>query len=480
MPSQRLTFPDEEFSMAMHDTGMFTVKEINRLKILQDVIDRNLRPGQAADMLGITPRHCSRLLKRYRQSGPLGMNNQSRGRTGNRQLPTSLTELALNIIRERYADFGPTLAREKLEEVHGLSIGKETIRRLMIKAGLWLPRRQRSPKIQQPRHRRACCGELIQIDGCDHHWFENRAPACTALVYVDDATSRLMQLHFVKSESTFTYFEATRGYLEKHGKPLALYSDKASVFRVNNTNATGGDGYTQFGRAMNELNIQTICANTSSAKGRVERAHLTLQDRLVKELRLRGISSLEAANAFAEEFMGYYNQRFAKAPRHDFDVHRPLENDDDLAESLTWREPPRVSKSLTVQYDKVLYLIEYSELSRKAIGKYIEVWHYPDGRKELRLNGTDLPYSTYDRLSDIDQGAIVDNKRLGRTLEFIKLVQDKRDNNRSQAIPASDGPSRRRRKPTEKKSQRSLNGDDILDALKALQSRSGEIFGKRK
>ncbi|MFW8937672.1 ISNCY family transposase, partial [Klebsiella sp. C311] len=293
---------------------MFTVKEINRLKILQDVIDRNLRPGLAAEMLGITPRHCSRLLKRYRQSGPMGMNNQSRGRPGNRLLPASLTDQALNIIRERYADFGPTLTREKLAENHGIVLGKETLRRLMIKTGLWVPRKQRAPKIQQPRYRRACCGELIQIDGCDHHWFENRAPACTALVYVDDATSRLMQLRFVKSESTFTYFEATRGYLEKHGKPLALYSDKASVFRINNKNATGGDGYTQFGRAMHELNIQTICANTSSAKGRVERAHLTLQDRLVKELRLRGISSVDAANDFADEFMTDYNRRFGKAP----------------------------------------------------------------------------------------------------------------------------------------------------------------------
>lgn len=466
--------------MAIHDTGMFTVKEINRLKILQDVIDRNLRPGQAAEMLGITPRHCSRLLKRYRQSGPLGMNNQSRGRTGNRLLPASLTDQALNIIRERYADFGPTMAREKLAENHGIVLGKETLRRLMIKTGLWVPRKQRAPKIQQPRYRRACCGELIQIEGCDHHWFENRAPACTALVYVDDATSRLMQLRFVKSESTFTYFEATRGYLEKHGKPLALYSDKASVFRINNKNATGGDGYTQFGRAMHELNIQTICANTSSAKGRVERAHLTLQDRLVKELRLRGISSVNAANDFADEFMTDYNRRFGKAPRHDFDVHRPLETDDDLTAFFTWREPRRVSKSLTVQYDKVLYLIEDNELSRRAIGKYIEVWHYPDGRKELRLDGVVLPYSTYDRLQEIDQGAIVDNKRLGRTLEFIKLIQDKRDNNRSQALPAGDGPSRRSRKPTEKKSQRSLDEDDMLNALKTLQSRSDEVFGTRK
>ncbi|EBY9840897.1 ISNCY family transposase [Salmonella enterica subsp. enterica serovar Mississippi] len=363
--------------MTAHAAEFFTLDEVNRLKIIQDVVDQRLTTLMAAQRLGISDRQCRRLLSRYRESGPLGMANRRRGKPSNNQLP--------------------------------------------------------------------------------------------------DGFAR-----FVKSESTFTYFEATRGYLEKHGKPLALYSDKASVFRINNKNATGGDGYTQFGRAMHELNIQTICANTSSAKGRVERAHLTLQDRLVKERRLRGISSVNAANDFADEFMADYNRRFAKEPRHDFDVHRPLETDDDLAAFFTWREPRRVSKSLTVQYDKVLYLIEDSELSRRAIGKYIEVWHYPDGRKELRLNGVILPYSIYDRLQEIDQGAIVDNKRLGRTLDFIKLVQDKRDNNRSQAIPAGDGPSRRRRKPTGKKSQRSLNGDDMLEALNTLQSRSEEIFGKRK
>ncbi len=363
---------------------------------------------------------------------------------GNRQLPPGLADQALELIKTRYADFGPTLAREKLEELHGLFLGKETVRRIMVRAGLWVPRKQRAARIPQPRYRRPCTGELIQIDGCDHDWFEGRGPACTALVYVDDATSKLMELLFVKSESTFSYFEATRRYIDKHGKPLALYSDKAGVFRVNNKHATGGDGHTQFGRAMHELNIQTICAETSPAKGRVERAHLTLQDRLVKELRLQGICSMEAANDFAEAYMADYNRRFGKVPRHDFDVHRAVEHDEDLGLIFTVREKRKVSKSLTIQYDKMLYLIEDSELSRRAIGKYIDVYHYPDGRKELRLNGTLLPYSTYDRLSEIDQGAIVDNKRLSRTLEFISLVQSKRDNTRSQSIPAGDGPSRRR------------------------------------
>lgn len=219
--------------MTAHAAEFFTLDEVNRLKIIQDIVDRHLTTQMAAQRLGISDRHCRRLLVRYREHGPLGMANQHRGKPSNNQLPPGLAQYALNIIHEHYADFGPTLACEKLAELHGVHLSKETVRALMVKARLWIPRKQRAPKIQQPRYRRACCGELIQIDGCDHHWFENRAPACTALVYVDDATSRLMQLIFVKSESTFTYFEATRGYLEKHGKPLALYSDKASVFRVN-------------------------------------------------------------------------------------------------------------------------------------------------------------------------------------------------------------------------------------------------------
>jgi hypothetical protein len=215
---------------------------------------------------------------------------------------------------------------------------------------------------------------------------------------------------------------ATRRYIDKHGKPLALYSDKAGVFRVNNKHATGGDGHTQFGRAMHELNIQTICAETSPAKGRrTSSPHFTGSSG--QRAALQGICSMEAANDFAEAYMADYNRRFGKVPRHDFDVHRAVEHDEDLGLIFTVREKRKVSKSLTIQYDKMLYLIEDSELSRRAIGKYIDVYHYPDGRKELRLNGTLLPYSTYDRLSEIDQGAIVDNKRLGRTLEFISLVQ---------------------------------------------------------
>lgn len=230
-------------------------------------------------------------------------------------------------MRERYADFGPTLACEKLYECHGIRLAKETVRRWMRDAGLWIPRAQRPPKVYQPRARRACLGELVQIDGSEHGWFEQRAPVCTLLVYVDDATGRLMLLHFTATESTFSYFEATRAYLERFGKPVAFYSDKASVFRPT---TKGEAGVTHFGRAMYELNIDTFCANSSPAKGRVERAHQTLQDRLVKERRLRGVHTMEAANAFAPAFMAAYNARFAKPPKSDFNAHRPLRDDEAL------------------------------------------------------------------------------------------------------------------------------------------------------
>lgn len=177
--------------------------------------------------------------------------------------------------------------------------------------------------------------------------------------------------------------------------------------------------------------------------------------------------------------MADYNRRFAKAPRHDFNAHRPLTLTDGLDAEFTWREPRRVSKSLTEQYDKVLHLIEDSEVSRRAISKYINVWHYPDGHKELRLNNVLLPYSTYDRLSEVDPVAIVDNKRLGHVLDIAREVQSKRDNNRSQSIPSGDEPSRRRHAPGINKSQRSLNEDDMLEAIIKLQGSSESIFGKR-
>ena len=418
----------------MNGRGFITISmhELERVKIIESVVQHRLTIVLAAERLQLCERQVSRLVRRYEAAGLV---SARRGMPSNRELPIDLRARAMALVRERYADFGPTLACEKLAESHGLVLAKETVRRWIRDAGLWVPRRQRPPKIHQPRARRACLGELVQIDGSDHSWFEDRAPACTLLVYVDDATSQIMVLHFTATESAFSYFEATRVYLERHGKPVALYSDRASVFRPTYSR-NGARGVTQFGRAMYELNIDTFCANSSSAKGRVERAHLTLQDRLVKELRLRGIQTMEAANAYAPSFMAAYNARFARPPRSTFNAHRPLRDDEDLDAILTWRVMRKVSDSLTVLNDLMIYLLEDTEASRKLIGHYIDVWEYPDGRIELRAGGVALPYLPYDKLPEIDQGAVIEHKRLGPALQVAQALQAQRDNRRVSGSPS--------------------------------------------
>ena len=453
-----------------------SMRELDRLKVIQAVVETGLKPGRAAERLGLTVRQIERLVIRYREHGPSGVASGRRGQPGNRKLDEGLALRALTIIRERYADFGPTLAREKLDECHGIRLCKETVRQLMTQAGLWVPHKQRPPKVYQPRARRACLGELIQIDGSDHRWFEDRAPACTLLVYVDDATSRLMHLHFTPTESTFSYFEATRAYLERHGKPVAFYSDKASVFYVKKRSETAGKGVTQFGRAMYELNIDTFCANSSPAKGRVERAHLTLQDRLVKELRLRGISTIEAANAYAPAFMAAYNARFAKPPRNRFDAHRPLRADENLDAILTWRVLRKVSDALTLLNDRMIWLLDDTPASRSLIGRYIDVWEYPDGRIEIRADGVALPCISYDKLSEIDQGAVIEHKRLGHALRVAQALQAQRDNRRASGSPSrtNRGAAVRKPKPLPgTRKQREVTLEDLNAAVMGTHRKPG-------
>jgi hypothetical protein len=220
------------------------------------------------------------LLRKFLADGAAGLASKKRGRRSNRALSDVYRSTVLGIVRERYADFGPTLAAEKLREVHGLPIATETLRLWMIADGLWLTRRDRRKPVHQPRNRRDCLGELIQIDGCEHWWFEDRGPKCTLLVFIDDATGRLMQLRFVPSESAFAYFLATRGYIEQHGKPIAFYSDKHTVFR-NNNKATVGESMTQYGRALHELNIDILCANVPQATDVVEQPLSTPAGRML-------------------------------------------------------------------------------------------------------------------------------------------------------------------------------------------------------
>jgi transposase len=401
--------------------------ELTRLEVLRDLDQRRLTTAAAAQLLGLERRQVFRLLKAYRSEGPAGLISKRRGRSSNRRKPEELRAEVLTIIRQRYWDFGPTLAAEKLREVHGITLGRETLRLWMIADGLWRDRKQRRKQVHQPRHRRDCIGELVQVDGSEHWWFEDRGPQCTLLVFVDDATSRLMHLQFVESESTFAYFHAARTYLEAWGKPVAFYSDKHGVFRVNHPGALGGDGMTQFGRALHALNIDIICANSSPAKGRVERANKTLQDRLVKELRLAGAATLAEGNALLPAFIADYNARFAKAPANTKDLHRPLRAGDDLDDAFAWKEERTLSRALTLQYDKILFIVEPTDQAKAAIGKRVTVMDYPDGRLAIRYRGIELPYRTFDKIRQVSQAAIVENKQLGAVLAFIRDEQLRRE-----------------------------------------------------
>ncbi len=281
------------------------------------------------------------------------------------------------------------------------------------------------PVIRQPRLRRESYGELIQIDGSDHRWFEQRGEPCTLLVFIDDATSKLMQLRFVPSESTDSYFEALHGYLEAYGCPVAFYSDKHTVFRVNKPDAQGGQGMTQFGRALAELNIEIICANSSQAKGRVERANRTLQDRLVKELRLAGICDMITGNAFLPEFVERFNTKFALPAAKAENLHRRLNvQASRLTDILCHREQRHLSQQLSLAYDRRQIILERSALADKLAGQYVEVYDFADRPLEVRWKGHSLPYRVFSKDQRVSHTAIVENKRLSHALATVKAQQD--------------------------------------------------------
>jgi len=404
---------------------LMSKRELSRIEVLARLNEGRIDASSAALLMRVSERQTYRLLQRFRDGGAAGIANRLRGQRSNNRISDALKDQALALIRESYADFGPTLAAEKLAERDGIKLSRETLRSWMTEAGLWLPRAERK-RFHQPRHRREHVGELIQIDGSGHAWFEDRGPKCTLLVFIDDATSTLMELLFVKSESTFAYFDALERYLQRHGKPVAFYSDKHSIFRVARQDATKGDGMTQFGRALTSLNIEILCAHTSQAKGRVERAHQTLQDRLVKELRLEGIADIDAANAFLEGFKERYNARFAKPPANDKDLHRPLTEMDQLDDILCWRVTRKVSRQLVVNYNRMKFTLEPNEITKKLPGKRVEILDFPDGRLQIRWKGVPLAYNAFDKLQRVNHAAIVDNKRLGEVLAWIKQEQDKR------------------------------------------------------
>lgn len=331
------------------ETIAMSHKELDRVGVIRKVADQGLVQREAALQLGLSVRQVKRLVRAFRDRGAAGLVSGHRGRPGNNRIDALVRDQFIELVRRHYPDFGPTLAHEKLTELHGFGYSVETLRAWMIAEGLWQPRKRRQASIHQRRPRRPCRGELAQIDGSPHAWFEERGPGCCLIVFIDDATSELGALRFVPAETTQAYMETLDGYLTSHGRPVAFYSDRHGIFRVNHPDREGD--LTQFSRALKTLDIGAIHANTPQAKGRVERANQTLQDRLVKELRLRSISDIDAANAFLPEFIADYNRRFAKAPQSAVDAHRPVLHDTrELALILSIHHTRKLSKNLTCQF----------------------------------------------------------------------------------------------------------------------------------
>ncbi|TBC38696.1 ISNCY family transposase [Rhizobium ruizarguesonis] len=427
-------------------------RDLQRIEILSKVIAGRMTLVSAAHVLDLSTRQVRRLLERIRTGGAASIRHKAIGRRRSvrKRISDGVRDYAVTLVRERYADFGPTLAAEKLSERDGLRVSRETLRGWMTGAGLWLSRKQRRT-FHQPRLRREAYGELVQIDGSEHRWFEDRGDPCSLLVFVDDATGRLMQLRFVRSESAFSYFEALALYLKRHGAPVAFYSDKHSVFRVAKKEAKGGQGMTQFGRALCELNIEILCANSSQAKGRVERMNRTLQDRLVKELRLADIGDMEAGNAFLPDFIEHYNARFALAPTRSDNLHRPMNlASDRLKEILCKREQRYVGSQLTFSFERQRIMLEETEVTRGLVGRYVETYAYADGRLDVRWKGHSLPYKVFDKDQRVTHAAITENKRLGDVLAYIKARQEQLPAPKVRTNSEKNGYTPRGRKPGRK------------------------------
>jgi transposase len=396
-----------------------TAKDVLRSQVMAQVLEGKLDQAGAAARLGISVRQIKRLKRRMQDEGTQGLLNKKRGKPSNRRIPEEKLAEAVALIRAHYADFGPTLACEKLEELHKIELSVETVRQAMLRAGLWKARRGAGARTHAMRERRARRGELIQIDGSPHDWFEGRAPRCCLLVFIDDATSELMALRFVDTETTLNYMSLLEEHVLAHGLPAAIYSDRHSIFQVNKGDHKDvSHMQTQFARALEQLGIEGIQARSPQAKGRVERANQTLQDRLVKEMRLQGISSQEAANSWLPHFIGAHNRRFAVVPARADPAHVPYGGTRAaLRRILSVHTQRRLSSNLSCQLDGVLYQVQTEGQGLGLRGADVTIVTHPESATEVLWEERTLPYTLSTK--PIRQREAVDAKEVNGKVEQV-------------------------------------------------------------
>ena len=330
-------------------------KELQRMTVIEQLKNRILTSAAAAVQLGISTRQVFRSLSRYRKDGQEGLVHKRRGQLSNRRLKDSIRERILSLLRDKYSGFGPTFAAEKLQELDGIKVSRECLRKLMIANSFWHKKRKRRSG-RKWRPRKEYFGELVQCDGSEHRWFHGIDQLFTLIAFIDDATSRLLYAALYPSESTECVMHATKYYALKYGLPVAIYTDRGGVFKVN-VNNQNDDRLTQYEYALKSLDVKLIHAYSPQAKGRIERSFGTLQDRLVKELKLASITSIDEANKFIQNvFIPDYNKRFSVPPTHSINLHRQV-SDGDLDSALCRTYERIVNNDWTVKYkNKTLQL----------------------------------------------------------------------------------------------------------------------------
>jgi len=347
--------------MAGKDMIVVRQEELKRLHVIKRVLERVMRQVKAAEILSLSPRHIRRIVKRIKTEGERGITHRSRGRPSNRKTPEKIKTKAIHLYRSTYSDFGPTLASEKLLERDGIGVSDETLRRWLLETGDWKPVRRRK-KHRRWRERKHHYGEMVQMDGSHHAWFEQRAPGCVLMSYIDDATGRVFA-RFYDYEGTLPAMDSFKCYAQKYGLPMKVYFDKHSTYKSTakptiDEQLRNEEPLSQFERALRELGVEFSHAHSPQAKGRIERLFRTFQDRLVKEMRLRGIQTIEEGNRFLMEYLPGYNRRFSVSPKEEGNLHRPLPKGLNLNTILCIKTERALRNDFTVAHNKQLYQIE--------------------------------------------------------------------------------------------------------------------------
>lgn len=378
--------------MAGKDIIVMSMRELKRLKVVHEAIDRQITQRVAASLAGLSERQIRRLVRSVREEGDIGIVHKSRGRPSNRRISGKVKEKVLSLYRRKYGGFGPTLAREKLQELDGIKLSDETLRQWLLEAGLWQKRRRRSSH-RRWRPRKECFGEMLQMDGSHHDWLEGRGPVLVLMGYIDDATNTVFG-RFYDYEGTLPAMDSFKQYVRRYGLPQSVYLDKHTTYKstkkltVEEELKGQSEPMSQFERALDELGVEVIHAHSPQAKGRIERLFGVFQDRLIKEMRLKGVKTKEAANEFLKAYLPVYNRKFRMVAANTSDVHVRLPRHFRLDKYLCVQTVRTVRNDNTIAHNGKLYQIEERTTTKKVI-----VEEKINGSLHIVSDGTGLKYS---------------------------------------------------------------------------------------